>query len=318
MKKKLAIVTGLILLVLLEVFAIFNVVKKNKGVKPVVVKETTVTAKKTNNAENSLIAGRIVEKSSIVEATKEAVDEEIAKKLAEEEQSKPSMERLLKTAMEPVGQTMYIWGGGWNEADDGPGIEAVTMGVSPRWAEFAAMQDASYNHNNTRYQIHDGLDCSGYIGWLVYNVMNTENNQEGYVMYACDMAREFANYGWGEYKTDQEFKPGDICSMSGHVWLCLGTCSDGSVLLAHASPPGVKISGTKLYGGYSSEATRLATEIMQNHFPDWYNRYPECGVDPGYMYNCVHMRWDTNVLRDEKHIQEMRGEEVASFLFDSH
>ena len=26
-----------------------------------------------------------------------------------------SMERLLRTSLLPVGQTMYIWGGGWNQ-----------------------------------------------------------------------------------------------------------------------------------------------------------------------------------------------------------
>lgn len=40
-----------------------------------------------------------------------------------------SMERLLRTSLLPVGQTMYIWGGGWNQDDAGAGIEAVTLGV---------------------------------------------------------------------------------------------------------------------------------------------------------------------------------------------
>ena len=48
------------------------------------------------------------------------------------------MERLLRTSLLPVGQTMYIWGGGWNQDDAGAGIEAVTLGVSKRWAEYAA------------------------------------------------------------------------------------------------------------------------------------------------------------------------------------
>ena len=51
-----------------------------------------------------------------------------------------SMERLLRTSLLPVGQTMYIWGGGWNQEDAGAGREAVTLGVSKRWAEYAARQ----------------------------------------------------------------------------------------------------------------------------------------------------------------------------------
>ena len=46
---------------------------------------------------------------------------------------------FLRTALLPVGSTMYVYGGGWNEADTGAGIEAVTLGVSAEWAEFAAM-----------------------------------------------------------------------------------------------------------------------------------------------------------------------------------
>ena len=48
---------------------------------------------------------------------------------------------FLQTAVQPVGSTMYIWGGGWNEEDTGAGVEAVTLGVSSRWAEFAAGQE---------------------------------------------------------------------------------------------------------------------------------------------------------------------------------
>lgn len=233
-----------------------------------------------------------------------------------ESTDEPSMDKLMRLAIAPVGNTMYIWGGGWNEADDGAGIEAVTIGVSPRWVEYAAQQGADYNYRNTRYQIHDGLDCSGYIGWLVYNVMNEESGKEGYVMYACDMAKTYADYGWGTYMTSGDYKPGDICSMSGHVWLCLGTCSDGSVLLVHSSPPGVRICGTELPGGYDSRAIELAKEIMSTHYESWYNRYPDCSVNAGYLTGSVRMRWDTSVLPDENDIQNASGEQVAEYLFD--
>ena len=34
-----------------------------------------------------------------------------------------TLENLLKTALLPIGKTMYIYGGGWNEKDTGAGIE---------------------------------------------------------------------------------------------------------------------------------------------------------------------------------------------------
>ena len=49
---------------------------------------------------------------------------------------KMSLLHFLQVSMQPVGECMYIWGGGWNAADNGPGIEAVNIGVSKRWKEF--------------------------------------------------------------------------------------------------------------------------------------------------------------------------------------
>lgn len=147
---------------------------------------------------------------------------------------------LLMTAKQPIGQTMYIWGGGWNEEDTGAGVEAVHIGVSSTWSEFAAAQDAGYDYKNTRYQIHNGLDCSGYLGWIVYNVFQQVDGETGYVMKATTMAKTFAEYGWGTYTPAgkvTDWEPGDVMSMKGHVWLSLGMCEDGSVVLMHASPP---------------------------------------------------------------------------------
>lgn len=74
--------------------------------------------------------------------------------------------------------------------------EAVTLGVSKRWAEYAARQTETYDFDKTRYQSHDGLDCSGYIGWLLYNVFHTRNGETGYVTGASKMARACAARSW--------------------------------------------------------------------------------------------------------------------------
>ena len=172
---------------------------------------------------------------------------------------------FLMTAKEPLGKTMYVWGGGWNEEDTAAGEEASSIGVSPRWEEYAAMQDAAYNYETTRYQIHDGLDCSGYVGWTVYNVFETRDGNDGYVGKATRMAEDFASRGWGSYTPASEvsdWKPGDIMSMKGHVWIALGMCADGSVLMLHASPPGVLLCGTLLEDGGTSLAVDLARQYM--------------------------------------------------------
>lgn len=230
----------------------------------------------------------------------------------------PSILDFLKIATQPVGQTMYVWGGGWNEADTGAGIEAVTLGLSPQWAAFAAAQNSDYNYNNTRYQIHDGLDCSGYLGWAVYNVMETENGRPGYVGKSSTMAQDLSSRGLGNYIPAQsmtQWLPGDIMSMPGHVWISVGMCNDGSVLLLHASPPGVMFSGTLLSDGSESQASALAAQIMREHFPNWHSRFPISSRPASYLKTSSAMRWSEDVLRDPENLRSMTAEEVVELIF---
>ena len=233
------------------------------------------------------------------------------------ESEMPSLKALLRTALLPVGQTAYVWGGGWNEEDTGAGEEARTLGVSPEWKEFADRIPASYDHKQYRYRIHDGLDCSGYVGWVVYNALETENGREGYVYSSTDVAPTYAALGFGEYLPKEQvtdWRPGDIASMSGHVWLCLGACGDGSVLLVHSSPPGVRICGT-LLNGKPSDATLLAEELMRTHYPDWYKRFPDCSVKESYLTSAGQMRWNEETLSDATAMQALTAEELSRLLF---
>lgn len=240
-----------------------------------------------------------------------------------------SIENLITTALQPVGSTMYVWGGGWNVEDTGAGIEAVTLGVSPRWKEFYETQDSAYNYNNTKYQIHDGLDCSGLLGWLIYNTMETESyigdvigtKDAGYVMASTEMADTFAKMGWGEVYDNvscEMYYPGDIVSMKGHVWVSLGTCEDGSVLVLHASPPGVKISGTPLMDGKKSQAVQLAELIMKELYSDWYERYPDCSLKGKYLTEGRVFHWNRDTLSDEEGLTDMSAEEIAELILGAY
>lgn len=231
---------------------------------------------------------------------------------------KKSLLGFLETAMEPVGSTMYVWGGGWNEEDTAAGVEAVTLGISPKWAEFAAEQNSSYDYNTTRYQIHDGLDCSGYVGWAVYNVLETENGQEGYVLSSTEMASNYAQRGLGEYipvESMTQWQAGDVMSMSGHVWIVVGMCDDGSVLMLHSSPPGVSFCGTRLADGSKSQAVVLAEKVMSEHYPDWYAKYPDCARSYSYLTTSSAMRWSRDVLSDDEGLNEMTAEEIVEVIF---
>lgn len=238
-----------------------------------------------------------------------------------------TIKNFLQTAIAPIGSTMYVWGGGWNEADTAAGKEAKTTGLSKSWRSFAKNQKANYNYRNYRYQIHDGLDCSGYVGWCVYNVLNTQNNQPGYVLSASKQANKFARLGFGSYRSASKvknYKAGDImsstCSCCGHVWIVIGQCEDGSVVLVHASPPGVQMNGTTTPSGEkNSQAYRLAKKYMKKYYPAWYKKYADVSRGPAYLSHYGQMRWKTTgedvYLSDPEHYQRKSAEKILKDLF---
>lgn len=243
------------------------------------------------------------------------------------EKGTSTIKNFLQTAIAPIGSTMYVWGGGWNKEDTASGKEAKTTGLDKSWRNFAKNKKADYNYRNYRYQIHDGLDCSGYVGWCVYNVMNTQNNQPGYVLSASKQAKKFAKLGFGQYRSVSKvknYKAGDImsstCSCCGHVWIVIGQCADGSVVLVHASPPGVQINGTTTPSGETnSQAYRLAKQYMKKYYPEWYKKYSDVSRGPAYLSHYGQMRWRTtgeNVyLTDPEHYQKKSAEKVLKDLF---
>ena len=220
-----------------------------------------------------------------------------------------TLSAFLYNALRPVGTTMYIWGGGWNEEDTGAGVGATNIGLYSKWKNFADKQNADYNYKEHRYEWENGLDCSGFVGWAVYNTFETENGKEGYVVKAKNMAAYFANKGWGHLvENPKKFLPGDIVSMEKHVWICLGTCEDGSVLLVHASPPGVSVCGTK------GKAAKLAKQYMTEQHPEWQKNYPKREVSDFYMEDVTLFRWTKGTMSDTEEIQALTGEEVIKYL----
>lgn len=230
-----------------------------------------------------------------------------------------TMEKFLQTSMMPVGTTMYIWGGGWDAEDAKAGEDSTRIGVSPTWKAFADMQDEGYDFEEHRWEREKGLDCSGYVGWVLYNTFESRSGQKGYVTTSTDMAKTYASWGWGKaIKNPETFLPGDIVSMEGHVWICLGTCADKSVLLVHSSPPGVMVCGTQVESLNGIEgksiAIQLAEKYMSTKYPEWYKKYPNCSKPDTYLENVTVLRWDERTLTDAKEFQSMSGEEISELL----
>jgi hypothetical protein len=189
------------------------------------------------------------------------------------------MEQFLKKALEPVGTTMYIWGGGWNKTDDGAGMDGQRIGLNPRWKQFFLKQDASYNWKEYRYCHGLGLDCSGYIGWVLYNVLAPAGYEGDYVAKAGWQPQMLARRGFGAWKPSvqvTDWKRGDLMGSmeQGHIFLVLELCQDGSLLICHSSPPGVQVSATvNSQGEQDSQAAALAERYMKGHHPKWWKRY---------------------------------------------
>lgn len=237
-----------------------------------------------------------------------------------------TIKKFLQGAIEPIGKAIYVWGGGWSVDGLGGSPEARSMGVSSQWVRFFNAQSKDYNFYNTQYQRHDGLDCSGYVGWAIYNMMNTKSGNNGYVMSSRDMAKNYASRGWGTYikRADvKDYKPGDImssaCKDCGHVWIVIGQCEDGSVVVLHSSSnPGVQLSGTVTPDGkIVSQAAVLAQKYMEQYYPDWCKKFKTKIRDEKYLSHFGQMRWNVSgksVLTDPDGYQKMTAEEVLKDL----
>lgn len=240
-----------------------------------------------------------------------------------------TIKNFLRTAMAPVGSTMYVWGGGWNKADTGAGTDAKHLGVCAAWRKFSENKTANYNYKNYRYQIHNGLDCSGFVGWSVYNVLHTKNGEKGYVYSSKKQAKQFSKMGFGTYKSSSKvknYKPGDImssdCNCCGHVWIVIGACKDGSVVLLHSSPAGVQISGTVTPNGKkNSEACKLAKTYMKKYYASWYRKFPRVDRGSTYLKHYGQMRWKTTgknvILSDPEGYKNMSAKQILKDLFDT-
>ena len=264
----------------------------------------------------------------------------------------------LKTALAPVGTCLYVYGGGWNWQNTKAGTQAVSIGLPVTWTEFFQMQDSDYvfrkkntedpddpQHSYFPYMHYNeyyyaGADCSGYLGWVLYNVLNEESGGNGYVMTSTETALTYSNNGWGTYTRDLKkpadhdtsaFLPGDIVSISGHVWICLGTCRDGSIVILHSSPTDSRTGGhgggvqmSALGDSEDCEAYKLVCDYMSTWYPDWYERYQPV-LKPFATYadmmsdiNAGKFSFDVSgagILSDPDGVRSMTPDEILAMVY---
>ena len=231
-----------------------------------------------------------------------------------------TIKNFLRTGISPIGSTMYIWGGGWNGFAGNNSGQKFKTGLSPKWRSFAKKHKNNYNYAKYLLQREKGLDCSGFVGNCVYNVMETSNNRQSYVTSAYREGTYYASLGFGKYvsnKLVETRKAGDVMTCATHVWICLGECTDGSAVVLHSSPPMVSLAGTPSKKGVSnSKAVKLARKYMKKYYPELYKSYPN-SVYRGSVYNHSYgrMRWNKKTLADPEGYRNLTANKVLKDLF---
>ena len=261
-----------------------------------------------------------------------------------------TLQNFLAAALSPVGRTLYVYGGGWDGTDTGAGTEARSFGCSPAWERFFAARGPGYDYrepgagggfapldgkNPYRFA---GLDCSGYLGWALFQVLGRPGGP-GFVVSSTQLAGWLAERGLGTLERGDggpvaaaRFRPGDIFSLTGHVWLCLGTCADGSLVIVHSSPtpsragfPGGGVQLSALNPGDDEnpacDAARLARQAMERLSPVWSSRYPAVLKRfRHYAQPAAHplsglFRWDEAALSDREGYRGKTAEEILEELW---
>lgn len=232
----------------------------------------------------------------------------------------PTIKQFLSKSLIPMGHTMYIYGGGWNREDSGAGHEARIIGEPPGWKAFYRTQGSCYNFRNFSNCNSLGLDCTGYIGWVLYNLFSSENDGEGYVFKSDSFGLNLNKKGLGAVTRASEvtnFRCGDIfySGTEHHAYICFGECIDGSVILAHSSPPGVMLSGTPARKGGGRSIAQYASEtFMQKNFNEWYNKFPDTDRGEDYLTKYDRFRFYKVVVSDPEGLTKLYADEVLSIF----
>lgn len=125
--------------------------------------------------------------------------------------------QVVLTAYQLLGRVNYFWGG-----------KSLTLGWDSRWG--TAMEVTASGSSSTGTVRPYGLDCSGFVDWVFYNVTNGE-----YVIGHGGGAS--AQHSYCTETTWAEAEPGDLVFYSGdeHVGIVCGFDDAGEVLVIHCA-----------------------------------------------------------------------------------
>lgn len=125
--------------------------------------------------------------------------------------------QVVLTAYQLLGRVNYFWGG-----------KSLTLGWDSRWG--TAMEVTASGSSTTGTVRPYGLDCSGFVDWVFYNVTNGE-----YVIGHGGGAS--AQHSYCTETTWAEAEPGDLVFYAGdeHIGIVCGFDDAGEVLVIHCA-----------------------------------------------------------------------------------
>jgi hypothetical protein len=158
----------------------------------------------------------------------------------------------------------------------------------------------------------------------MYQVLSNASGGTNYTTLAEDVASSGAQKGLGDLwdqtklsRSNYKFVAGDLACTSGHTWIVIGQCSDGSVVLVHATPPCLQISGTPTPGGsYNSKAIALAQKYMKQYYGSTVSKFSlKSTASEFYIKGCNVMRWNSDTLSDPDGYRNKTAAQILADLF---
>lgn len=280
------------------------------------------------------------------------------------EQPLGTLSDFLQISLSPVGIAYYVWNGGHGRADNAFGTFNKGMNLGDlvnqsirNWWRFHKDHNENYNPDDEKFDgekdtrlIPCGLDCSGFVGFVLRSFFSLSHNNEdilnhGVTKNSVWYVPMLSKIGLGNATPAKnleeiaDFKdryhPGDILcgdlenknDIKRHVYIVLGVCPDNSLVLVHSSSQGVHVCGTSCLGcddadqkskdeSGDSMAYRFALNYMKKYASEFINAYPEyegkkqCWRDSSYLHKYCRFRWNSKVLKDD--ISEAYGKPVSS------
>ena len=125
--------------------------------------------------------------------------------------------KAVETALSLVGKVNYFWGG-----------KSLVIGWDSRWGQLTKVWAAGNSTTGT-YRPY-GLDCSGFMDWIFYNITGGE-----YILGRGGGAS--AQHSYCTPVSQAEAQPGDLAFYpdDSHVGIVVGQREDGKLLVCHCS-----------------------------------------------------------------------------------